>query len=322
MRFAPTTEQCDFAASLRELLAAADVPSVARAWSAGDYAPGRKVWRRLADAGVTALGTREEYGGLDAHPVDLVLAFEELGRSAMPGPFVESVAVLPTLLAGTSAADQLTGMAAGDVIATVAMPPRVPFALDAAAADLVLAVDGATMRAATITGERESIDATRRLAKVTAGDVIADSVDVARAFEFGALATAAQILGAGTALLDLATSYAKQRVQFGRPIGEFQAVKHQLADAMVGLEFARPLLYGAALAVATDATTSVRDVSAAKVACADAAYQASRTALQVHGAIGYTGEYDLVLWLTKVRALVSAWGTQSEHRNRVLEALR
>ncbi|MDT4974395.1 MAG: hypothetical protein QOG98_153, partial [Pseudonocardiales bacterium] len=280
------------------------------------------VWRRLADAGVTALGTREEYGGLDAHPVDLVLAFEELGRSAMPGPFVESVAVLPTLLAGTSAADQLTGMAAGDVIATVAMPPRVPFALDAAAADLVLAVDGATMRAATITGERESIDATRRLAKVTAGDVIADSVDVARAFEFGALATAAQILGAGTALLDLATSYAKQRVQFGRPIGEFQAVKHQLADAMVGLEFARPLLYGAALAVATDATTSVRDVSAAKVACADAAYQASRTALQVHGAIGYTGEYDLVLWLTKVRALVSAWGTQSEHRNRVLEALR
>jgi alkylation response protein AidB-like acyl-CoA dehydrogenase len=322
MRFAPTTEQCDFAASLRELLAAADVPSVARAWSAGDYAPGRKVWRRLADAGVTALGTREEYGGLDAHPVDLVLAFEELGRSAMPGPFVESVAVLPTLLAGTSAADQLTGMAAGDVIATVAMPPRVPFALDAAAADLVLAVDGATMRAATITGERESMDATRRLAKVTAGDVIADSVDVARAFEFGALATAAQILGAGTALLDLATSYAKQRVQFGRPIGEFQAVKHQLADAMVGLEFARPLLYGAALAVATDATTSVRDVSAAKVACTDAAYQASRTALQVHGAIGYTGEYDLVFWLTKVRALASAWGTQSEHRNRVLEALR
>ena len=322
MRFAPTTEQCDFAASLRELLAAADVPSVARAWSAGDYAPGRKVWRRLADAGVTALGTREEYGGLDAHPVDLVLAFEELGRSAMPGPFVESVAVLPALLAGTSAADQLTGMAAGEIIATVAMPPRVPFALDAAAADLVLAVDGATMRAATITGERESMDATRRLAKVTAGDVIADSVDVARAFEFGALATAAQILGAGTALLDLATSYAKQRVQFGRPIGEFQAVKHQLADAMVGLEFARPLLYGAALAVATDATTSVRDVSAAKVACTDAAYQASRTALQVHGAIGYTGEYGLVFWLTKVRALVSAWGTQSEHRNRVLEALR
>jgi alkylation response protein AidB-like acyl-CoA dehydrogenase len=322
MRFAPSAEQRDFAASLRELLAAADVPSAARAWSAGDYAPGRKLWRRLADAGVTALGTPEEYGGLDAHPVDFVLAFEELGRSAMPGPFVESVAVLPTLLAGTSAAAQLAGIAAGEVIATVAIPLRVPFAVDAAVADAVFVVDGATLRAATIVSERVSVDAARRLAEVTAGDVIAESVDVAGAFELGVLATAAQILGAGTALLELATSYAKQRVQFGRSIGEFQAVKHQLADAMVGLEFARPLLYGAALAVAGRLPTSVRDVSAAKIACTDAAYRASRVSLQVHGAIGYTGEYDLVLWLTKVRALVSAWGTQSEHRNHVLEALR
>src|SRR5262249_21454273 len=133
-------------------------------------------------------------------------------------------------------------------------------------------------------------------------------------------ATAAQLLGLGSALLDRSVGYAQQRTQFGAPIGSFQAVKHQLADVAVALDLARPLLFGAALALhSADAT---RDVSAAKVACTDAAYLAARTALQVHGAIGYTAEYDLALWLTKVRALVSAWGTQRWHRDRVLAAIR
>jgi alkylation response protein AidB-like acyl-CoA dehydrogenase len=109
-------------------------------------------------------------------------------------------------------------------------------------------------------------------------------------------------------------------MQFGQPIGSFQAVKHMLADAAVGLELARPLLFGAAIALGTPG--AARDVSAAKVACTDAAYRAGRAALQVHGAIGYTAEYDLALWLTKVRALTSAWGTQAFHRARVLEAIR
>jgi hypothetical protein len=105
-------------------------------------------------------------------------------------------------------------------------------------------------------------------------------------------------------------AYAKQRSQFGRPIGAFQAVKHQLADVHVGLELARPLVHGAAL--------SAIPVSAAKIAAADAAYRAARCALQVHGAIGYTAEYDLSLWLTKVRALQSTWGTSAVHRARLL----
>ena len=99
-------------------------------------------------------------------------------------------------------------------------------------------------------------------------------------------------------------------------------MKHELADALVGLELARPLLFAAALAVAGESSDRTRDVSAAKVACTDAAYRASRVALQVHGAIGYTSEYDLALWLTKIRALRSAWGTQAEHRARVLAALK
>jgi Acyl-CoA dehydrogenase, C-terminal domain len=144
---------------------------------------------------------------------------------------------------------------------------------------------------------------------------------VARALDAGALACAAQLLGAGRALLEASVRHAGQRTQFGRPIGAFQAVKHQLADAAVGLEFAGPLLDAAAAALDGHDQHAARDVSAAKVACTDAARRAARAALQVHGAIGYTEEHDLHLWLLKVRALTGAWGSQSEHRARVMAAI-
>jgi hypothetical protein len=303
MRFAPAPEQLDYAHSLRRLLEAADVPAVARAWAAGDADPGRKLWARLAEQGVTSLG-RAEHG---ATPVDLVLGFVELGRAAAPGPFVESVAVLPRL--GVDS----------EVLATVAIPPNVPYALDGAVADEVYLLDGDELSTARVVREHDSVDRARRLAAVHAVNSVG-RVDAAVALDAGALATAAQIYGAGRAVLDMAGTYAKQREQFGKPIGSFQAVKHQLADALVELELARPLLFGAALAIGT--ATQARDVSAAKVACTDAAYRASRVALQVHGAIGYTAEYDLALSLTKIRALISAWGTQQFHRDRVLDAIR
>ena len=117
----------------------------------------------------------------------------------------------------------------------------------------------------------------------------------------------------GERILADSLTYVKQRRQFGREIGSYQAIKHALADVRIALDFARPLVFGAALG----------DVpaSAAKVAAADAAYLASRTGLQVHGAIGYTAELDLSIWITKVRALVTAWGTPAFHRGRVLEGL-
>lgn len=300
MRFAPDPEQVAFAQALRDMLGCAEVPSVVRAWATGDPAPGRKLWVRLTELGLAELA---------ADPAGLVLAFEELGRAAVPGPYVESVAVLPALLPD----------AQPDAIATLAMPPDVPFALDAPVADAVYLVDGRELCRAEIRGTVESVDKARLLADVAPSEPLAE-VDPSAAFERGALATAAQLHGLGVALVDRAVAYAKQRVQFGEPIGRFQAVKHQLADATVALELARPLLFGAALRL--DSATASRDVSAAKIACTDAANLAARSALQVHGAIGYTAEYDLALWLTKVRALVYTWGTQRFHRDRVLTALR
>jgi alkylation response protein AidB-like acyl-CoA dehydrogenase len=308
MRFILSSEQQEFARTLRDLLNAAGTPGIARSWAAGDCAAGRKLWLQLADLGVTSLGRFSE----GAHPLDLVVGFTELGRAAVPGPFVESVAVLAAVF----------GDLDPQVMSTLAAPPAVPYACDGAVADVVYVLEGGSLHRGTAGSLRSSVDPARRLTDVTAGDVVAEGVDSQRAYDLGALATAAQIYGAGRAALDVTVTYAKQRTQFGRPIGSFQAVKHQLADAYVLLELAAPLLYGAALAVAAGGPDVARDVSAAKVACTDAAYRAARAALQVHGAIGYTAEYDLSLWLTKIRALTAAWGTQAQHRSRVWEALR
>jgi alkylation response protein AidB-like acyl-CoA dehydrogenase len=314
-------QQRDFASSIDAALGAADVPAAVRAWADGDTTRGRKVWSQLADLGVTALLVPEKFDGIDAHPVDLVVAMERLGYWAVPGPITESVAVAPILLADDERSAQL---ASGELIATVALPPAVPRAVNADVAGLTLLATDGQVAEASIDGQdasgRESVDPTRKLFDVSAsGD--SRPADTARAYEFGVLATAAQLVGAGQAMLDQSVAYAKQRTQFGRIIGSYQAIKHKLADVHIAVELARPLVYGAALALADGSQDTARDVSAAKVAAADAALLAARSSLQTHGAIGFTQEHDLSLLLLRVQALRSAWGDPTLHRRRLLEAL-
>ncbi|WP_439658925.1 acyl-CoA dehydrogenase family protein [Lentzea sp. HUAS TT2] len=245
---------------------------------------------------LAALGVEEV-----TDPVDLVVVFEELGHHAVAGPLVESLAVVPALVGRAEAGTW-----------SVAFPPLIPHAVEA---DHYLLVEGDTLREASPTTELQSVDPARRLVELSAGQVIATGVPADRAFDLGVLTCSAQLLGLGRAMLEMTTAHAKARAQFGKPIGQFQAVKHHLANVLIGLELTRPLVYGAAV------TMSSRDVSAAKVATSDAAWQAARTALQVHGAIGYTAEHDLGRFLLQTRALRTAWGSPSMHRARVLEAL-
>jgi alkylation response protein AidB-like acyl-CoA dehydrogenase len=315
VRFALTPEQEAFADSLAALLSAADTAGVARAWAADDFGAGLELWKRLADQGVNALAVPEESGGLGASAVELVIAFEALGRYAVPGPWVESAAYLPRVLTG----EPVERLAAG-AVGTVVVPPHVPYALDADVADQVYAVRTGALHGASRGDRRHSVDGTRRLFAATpTGDPLESERAFDRAFHLAVLATSAQLLGLGEHLLAASIGYARQRRQFGREIGSYQAIKHRLADVRIALDFARPLVFGAALADGTP--DGARDASAAKVAAGDAAYLASRVGLQVHGAIGYTRELDLSLWVTKVRALVGAWGTPAYHRTRVLDAL-
>ncbi|KAA0932369.1 acyl-CoA dehydrogenase family protein, partial [Streptomyces apricus] len=164
MRFLPDDEQTAFARSLDALLTAADTPAVVRSWAAGDPAAGRALWSRIADAGVFALAVPEAYEGFGPRPVELAVAFVELGRHAVPGPLAETVAAA-ALLTGAGAKSGsgsasgsgerfLPGLAAGRTIATVALPGAGPYVLDADASDMELTVTdtGAGTRAGAGTG--------------------------------------------------------------------------------------------------------------------------------------------------------------------------
>jgi alkylation response protein AidB-like acyl-CoA dehydrogenase len=286
MDFRPTPEQAGFAQALTDLMRRADSVAVARAWAAGDTGPGLALWQRLADQGVTALVVPEDDGGLGGTLVDLCVAFEVLGHELAVGPWIESAALAP----------QPDGSPV-----TAAVPDLTPFALDADVARLLSGEVGA---------RRTSVDTTRRLFEVEgAASAAFDEDDLDRA----ALACAAELLGCGERLLADSVAYVRQRTQYGRVIGSYQAVKHQLADVRIALDFARPVVFGAALG----------DVpaSAAKLVAGDAAYLAARVGLQVHGAIGYTAEYDLGLWINRVRALLGAWGTPAHHREQLAARL-
>ncbi|MFE3037510.1 acyl-CoA dehydrogenase family protein [Streptomyces canus] len=316
MRFLLDAEQRDFADSLDAMLTAADTPSVVRSWSRGDHDSGRALWGRIAEAGVFALAVPEAYDGLGPHPLELTLAFVELGRHAVPGPLVETVTAAALLTEPAAAKRLLPALASGETMATLARDGG--YALDGEAADIRLSLTAGGLYLAPGHGPvRPSLDPARRLTPLTpGGELLTAHPPVATALTLARLTAAAQALGVGLALLDRTVSYVRQRTQFGAPIGSFQAVKHQLADARIALEFARPLLLSAAL------TLTARDVAAAKVTACEAAYRTARTALQLHGAIGYTAEYDLSLWLTKARVLRTAWGSPDECRATVLSGDR
>ncbi|MFK0217840.1 acyl-CoA dehydrogenase family protein [Streptomyces vinaceus] len=340
MRFLPTGEQSEFARTLHGLLAASQVPAVVRAWGAGDHGPGLALWSRLAGTGLFALAADEAHGdvgGLGPLPVELALGFVELGRAGMPGPVVETAAaaVLLSELARPGEEGEgegeyerhaglvkrfLPGLVAGEALATLSLPGGGPYALDADAATYCFTVSAAgELRLAPGPGEPlESTDPARRLSRPPAdGELLAAGPRVLAAARtalvWARLLTAAQCLGVGEALLASTVAYVKQRTQFAAPIGSFQAVKHRLADTLLALEFARPLVWAAALGLAP------WEVAAAKLAAGGAAYGAAMTALQLHGAVGYTEELDLSLWLRKARPLRDAWGSPPACRAAVLQ---
>jgi len=338
VHFAFDQQQLEFRAQLQafshreytpgELRAAWDSPT---GWS-------EERWRALAEMGVIGMTVPAAHGGLGMGPVDLVLLLEELGRAAAPEPVLETTLLgVPLLLAaapthGELVARWLARVAQGTAVLAVGTSTTagVPGAVGA---DLLLLerdgeVHAVEPVAATIT-PRRSVDGARRPAQVLWQPSPATLLvsDAGRRGVLGALGdraamgTGALLVGVAERMIAMAARYATDRRQFGKPIGSFQAVKHHLADALVRVEFAKPAVYRAAWSLAEgDADASVH-ASMAKALASDAAVLAARTALQVHGAIGYTWEHDLHLWMKKAWALAAAWGDAAAHRARVLEAV-
>ena len=175
---------------------------------------------------------------------------------------------------------------------------------------------------------QRSVDGARRLFRVdwapTPGSCLAsgDAAHraVAAASDRAAVAIGAELLGLARHLMDTTVAYAKVRAQFGQPIGSFQAVKHALANAHLAVEFAAPAVYRAAYSLAhlpADSPERRVHASMAKARASDAATLVTRTALQCHGAIGYSYEHDLHLWMKRVWALSAAWGDADHHRAKI-----
>lgn len=316
MRFLPTEEQSAFAEAIDDLVESVGGADIARAWAEGDTTAGLALWAQFAELGLLGLRVSEDEGGFGGSLSDLVVVFERLGYHGVPGPYLETLALLPALVDA-----ETRGALAAGAIATATVDGVAPAALDAGVATHHFVVNDTAVRVGAVTEELESVAPTRRMARLSPhGDAAPVAAEVhAAALNEASLAAAATLVGAGERLLDEAVAYAQVREQFGRPIGEFQALKHQLADVKVALSFARPLVWNAALRVGE--SDEDRAISAAKVAAADAAMLAARTSLQVHGAIGYTAEHTLRIWLGLAPALSAVWGTPAFHRARIARDL-
>ena len=332
MRFAFTDDQKMLRDTVREVLQRECAPEVVRAAWEGRPEGARAVWDTLAETGVIGMTASEGAGGMAMTELDLVLPLEETGYAALPGPIVDTVAVgIPILeAAGTDAQkDRWLGPAvAGEARIVVSFEDQM-LVPHAASADLLILQQGGTgycvpLTEASISGE-QSVDRARELGRAsfeaTPQLQMRPDVDTAALFALGreraALGTAAQLIGLSRRMLDMAVQYAKVREQFGKPIGSQQAIKHRLANALIEQEFARPMVYRAGWSLATSAPDAAIDVSLAKIYAGQAARFVAKEALQVHGAIGYTIECDLHMWMKRAWALAAAHGDAAYHRERI-----
>jgi alkylation response protein AidB-like acyl-CoA dehydrogenase len=330
MRLDPDQDALDFGISVRELLAdAAGSEALRAAWDSDDgRVPG--LWKRLAEVGVLGLTIPEEHGGVGLDVRSALPMLVESGRAAVPEPLVETLVGSAVLAqtGGAVAAKWLPAVVTGDAVIAVGLGPG-ELVSAAQWADLLVLRDRsgdvhAVEVAAVDLTDEPSVDQGMRLASVdwepTDATRLTDA-DGERGLDLAAFAAAAQLVGLADAMLDLAVRYALQREQFGKVIGAFQAVKHQLADVYVANSFARPVVARAAWSISQDLPTRWRDASHAKYAASRAALGAARAALQVHAGIGYTYEHDLHMWMKRTWSLTSLWGTTAWHRTRVADAV-
>ncbi|MEA2358491.1 MAG: hypothetical protein QOI62_1751 [Solirubrobacteraceae bacterium] len=330
MNFELTDDQQAIQRTARDFLADAyrpeEVRRLAHEAREGDDAG----WARICELGWPALLVDGEHGGLGLGVVELAVVQEEMGAALAPAPFLSTVAAA-ALVADAGSDDQrarwLPELASGEArgtVATVAGDGGWVAVPDAAGADVVVArtadgwalLEGASVQAA------EALDTTRPLSTVRrAGDPQPLPGDGERARDVIAVALAAESVGVAQRAMDMAVQYAKERQQFGRPIGAYQAVSHACAQMLLEVEGARSTVLYAAWALDHDPAAAPLAASMAKAYASDAGWRVPAASLQVHGGIGFTWEHDLHLWLKRGRSNAHQWGDARSHRARVADLI-
>ncbi|HVI33526.1 acyl-CoA dehydrogenase family protein [Phenylobacterium sp.] len=329
MRFALSDDQRMLQASVGKALAELAPLERVRAYAeGGDCAD---IWRGLADMGLPGLLIPEEHGGLGLGLVEAALAAEALGAAAAPSPFLGSAVLAPLALRGGSAGQQakwLPRLASGEATAGVAISEPVAgardgagveardgrltgkalFVIDAERADILVVADRTgglhLVESPPAPVAMPSIDATRRLSEVVFEDTPAEplggNAGLERLRDAAWTMLAADTLGAAQTMLDKAVAYAKERRQFGRVIGSFQAVKHLCAEMAAELEPARALVWYAAYAYDNAPDEAGLMAAHAKAHLSEIGRFIARTSTEVHGGIGMTDLLGLHYWFKRI----------------------
>jgi alkylation response protein AidB-like acyl-CoA dehydrogenase len=295
----------------------------------GEPDPG--LWAAMVDQGWCGLAVREKLGGVGLGWVEAAVVLEQVGTYVAPAPVLGQMVALDAL------ADTAWGppLIAGEAVAACAWRLEEP-CVYAPAADVVVVPEDDRLVAIDLAQSRPAaepaMDVTRPLGWLRSAALVdaprtelGGAAEIGRHLDVAAVAYAAELLGLAQWALDMAVAYAKERVQFARPIGSFQAVKHRCADMLVDVEGMRSAVYWAAWTVGSgDAADDEPAIAAstAKAWCSDAASRVLASALQVHGGIGFTWDHDLHLYLKRAHLDAVAFGDATYHRARLARLLR
>jgi alkylation response protein AidB-like acyl-CoA dehydrogenase len=334
MNFTFSEDQLLFRDSVRDfLIKEVSTEKIRASWET-ETGRDSKLWQQLTEMGLVGMTVPEEFGGLGMNELDFILLAQECGYVALPEPLVHTALVAVPLLremGGELAAHWLPRVAAGEARVVVA-PGENTLVEDAHMADLLIVQRGSQLYALgqeqVNLRHNESIDPSRRLFALEVEDEVSTIVSKDKAvalmsatMDRGSLGNAAQALGLAQRMIDLSVAYTTERHQFGKPIGSFQAVKHHMANVAVQLEYAKAPVHRAAYAISEGQPGSARYVSHAKLEACEAANLAAKNCVQVHGAMGYTWEVDLHIFMKKAWALANSWGDKAYHKARIAESI-
>jgi len=284
-------------------------------------------WKEMCELGWAGIFIEEEHGGQGLGIVELVILMEELGYALAPVPFLSNAAAgLALQFAGTDEQKErwLPGIASGEARGTVGMlrdgEARLVPDADSAEVIVLIGFDGSTSVVEAASAEIEpfeTMDRTRRFARVRAGGGEPLGGDCFAAGDRIATALAAETVGVAQKAMEMAVEYARERKQFGRPIGSYQAVSHRCAQMLLEVEGSRSGAYYAAWCADAEPDSLPAAASGAKAYSSDAGWRVCGSSLQVHGGIGFTWEHDLHFFLKRAKTNAMLYGSAREHRERV-----
>jgi alkylation response protein AidB-like acyl-CoA dehydrogenase len=318
-------EQREIKSTAHELIAARFGPEKVRELAESDNPYDDAIWNEMCELGWPGIAISEEHGGQGLGIVELVILQEELGYACAPSPMISNAyagAVIEAAGSDEQKSRWLPGIASGEQRGAAEFTNDTGAIVGAAqgAAILVLA-DGEGAKLVepgdAELGRLDLIDTTRAYFRVDASGGEPLPGEVARAVDIGTVALAAELVGVAQRALEMATEYAKERQQFGRPIGAYQAVSHRLAEMLWDVEEARSLVYFAAWAAGAEPETLPLAASMAKARASDSATAVTHNAIQTFGGIGFTWEHDIHFFLKRARVSAELLGSARRHRERV-----